>query len=301
MSRPSARRGVVGQELEGDREQDRLQLGLGGRNHDRGRDTPGSASGELVTATTGPPRAWISAIEPMFLSHSSSLGGDDHGRDVGAHEGQGAVLELGGRVGLGVHVGDLLQLLGTLEGDVVAAHPSDVEGARGRGEVLGRVGDGVLAGEHLCDLSGQSAEGPHEPATVGRAHVADASEVESQEGQDDGGRRERLRRSDRHLGPGVEVDPRAALAGDGAARGVDDAEDPASFALDLLDRGQGVEGLTRLADGDVEGVGLDDRVAVAELRGGLGIGRDAGEALDQLGADEAGVEGGAASEDLDTA
>ncbi len=50
-----------------------------------------------------------------------------------------------------------------------------------------------------------------------------------------------------------------------------------------------------------ERVGVDDRVAVAELGGGLGVRRDAGQLLDQLGADHARVVRGAAAEDLDPA
>ena len=81
--------------------------------------------------------------------------------------------------------------------------------------------------------------------------------------------------------------PPSALAGDRAADHVDHAEDAAALALDLLDRGERVEGLARLADGDVERVGLDDGIAVAELRGRLGVGRDPGELLDQVRADAA--------------
>ena len=47
--------------------------------------------------------------------------------------------------------------------------------------------------------------------------------------------------------------------------------------------------------------GSIDRVAVAELRGRLGVGRDPGELLDQLGAHLADVVGRAAAEDLDPA
>src|SRR5690606_32726084 len=48
-------------------------------------------------------------------------------------------------------------------------------------------------------------------------------------------------------------------------------------------------------------VGVDDRVAVTELGGRLGVGGDARELLDHLRADHAGVVRGAAAEDLHTA
>ena len=80
---------------------------------------------------------------------------------------------------------------------------------------------------------------------------------------------------------------------------VDDAEHPAALALHLVHRGQGVGGLARLADRDVQAVLLDHRIAVAELRGRLGVGRHAGQRLDQVRAADAGVVGRAAAEDLD--
>src|SRR5204863_4190114 len=76
---------------------------------------------------------------------------------------------------------------------------------------------------------------------------------------------------------------------DGGTYDVDEPDDAAALALDLLDGEQGVEGLARLAHRDVQRVGLDDRVAVAELRRGLGIGRDPGQLLDETGSDLARV------------
>ena len=99
-------------------------------------------------------------------------------------------------------------------------------------------------------------------------------------------------------GPGVQVDAAVDLAGDGRADHVDDADHPAALALQLLHRGQGVDGLAGLADRDVERVRLDHRVAVAELGGGLGGGRHPGQVLDQLRAQVTGVAGRAAAEDL---
>ena len=52
-------------------------------------------------------------------------------------------------------------------------------------------------------------------------------------------------------------------------------------------------------DGDVQRVRVDDRAAVAELAGRLGVGGDAGQLLDQGRAHLARVVGGAAAEELD--
>ena len=144
----------------------------------------------------------------------------------------------------------------------------------------------------------QGLEGGDQPSPVALAEVADAPEVQGQ--QREGGHRggEGLGGGDGDLRPGVEVDAAAALAGDARAHHVDDAEDGPALAADLLDGPQGVEGLAGLAHRHVDGVRLNDRIAVAELRGRLGVGGDAGDALDELGPGQAGVVGRAAAEDL---
>jgi hypothetical protein len=96
----------------------------------------------------------------------------------------------------------------------------------------------------------------------------------------------------------VQVDAAVALARDRGADHVDDPDDPAALALQLLHRGERVDRLAGLADRDVEGVGLHHRVAVAELRRGLRAGRHPREVLDQLGSQLTGVARRAAAEDL---
>ena len=100
-------------------------------------------------------------------------------------------------------------------------------------------------------------------------------------------------------GPGVQEDPVAALPADRAAHDVDRPDDLAALAAQFLDRHQRVDRLARLADRDVQRVGVNDRVAVPELRRGLGVGRDAGQFLDQQSAHLAGVVSRAAAEKLD--
>src|SRR5580693_7991197 len=99
----------------------------------------------------------------------------------------------------------------------------------------------------------------------------------------------------------VAVNVSVALPGDGAADRVHHAEYAAPLALQLLDGGQRVVGLAGLADPHVQGVRLHDGVAVTELRGGLGRGRDAGQVLDELRANLARVVGRAAAEHQDPA
>ena len=87
----------------------------------------------------------------------------------------------------------------------------------------------------------------------------------------------------------MHIDP-VTFAGDGRADDVDDGDDPSTLSLDLRHGGERVGGLSGLTDGDVQHVGLDDRVAVAELARRLGIGGNASQVLDQLGAGNTGVE-----------
>ena len=60
---------------------------------------------------------------------------------------------------------------------------------------------------------------------------------------------------------------------------------------------EGVHGLPRLRDGDDEGVGTNDRIAVAELARELDLDRDAGPVLDRVLRDHACVRRSAAGDD----
>ena len=159
--------------------------------------------------------------------------------------------------------------------------------------------DGVLVTDDLLDLRRQGAQAGDDPLAVGDRQVPDPAQGEGEHGEADGHVGQRLGRGDRDLGPGVQVDAAVALPGDGGADDVDQAHDLAALALDLAHGERGVGGLAGLADRDVQGVGLDDGVAVAELGGGLGVGRDAGQLLDHRGAHLADVVGRSAAQDLD--
>jgi len=52
-----------------------------------------------------------------LLNISPEAGNKEDGRTLFADQRDGAVLHLGGRVALGVHVGDFLELQGAFEGD----------------------------------------------------------------------------------------------------------------------------------------------------------------------------------------
>ena len=156
----------------------------------------------------------------------------------------------------------------------------------------------VLAGQDLLDLAGQPLEPGDQALAVGDRQVAHPAELQGEQREAEEHVGQRLGAGDRDLGPGVQVDAAVALAGDGRADDVDQADAAPALAAYLLHGEQGVDGLAGLAHRDVEGVGLDHRVAVAELAGRLGVGGDAGELLDQRGAHLADVVGRAAAEDL---
>ena len=82
----------------------------------------------------------------------------------------------------------------------------------------------------------------------------------------------------------MNIDTATAFPCDRAADGIDDAKYSPALALDFLHRRERVEGFTRLAHRDIERVLLDNRVAVAKLRGRFGVSGDARELLDQLSA-----------------
>ena len=149
--------------------------------------------------------------------------------------------------------------------------------------------------------AGSRSSAGYHALPVGDGEVAHPAEEQREEGEADSHVGQGLRRGDRDLGPGVEVDPPVALTGDRRSDDVDEADDLAALALDLPHGEGGVGRLTRLAHRDVEGVRLDDGVAVAELRRGLGVRRDAGHLLDHQRAQLADVVRRPASQDLDAA
>ena len=164
---------------------------------------------------------------------------------------------------------------------------------------LGQLGDLRLGREDLRDLAGQPRAGP---ATIRWPSANDRSRTRPrcrrQQRERDRHVGERLGGGHRDLGAGVQVDAAVARAGDRAADDVDHAQHPAALALQLLHGGERVERLAGLADRDVQRVRVDHRVAVAELRGRLGVGGQPGQLLDQPRAELARVVGRAAAEDL---
>jgi len=153
----------------------------------------------------------------------------------------------------------------------------------------------------LPQLLRQRRESLEQPAAIGGRQVPDAAEVDCEEREGDGRAGEGLGRHDGDLRTGMQVDAASAFPRDRAADHIDDAEHPPTLALDLLHCRQRIERLARLADGDIERIAFDHRVAVTELGSRFGIRRYPRQLFDQMGAEAAGDVGRAAAEDLDAA
>ena len=121
-----------------------------------------------------------------------------------------------------------------------------------------------------------------------------AAEVQGQHGQHGHLVGERLGAGDADLGAGVEVDAAVGLAGDAAADDVAQRQRRMPLALRFAQGGQRVGRLARLRDGQDDGVAVDRRIAIAELRGVFDLDRNAGELLEQVFADQGRVIAGAA-------
>ena len=176
------------------------------------------------------------------------------------------MLELARGVGLGVDVGDLLELERALEAQGVVEIPADVE----HGVVIeidGRVVLDLLAvGEHALHLLRQGL-GLRDQAVVFRLRdrAAHAGEVDAEQVQHHQLGGVRLRRGHGDLGTGPGVEHVVGFAGDGAAHHVHDGQNPRSARFGFAQRRHGVERLARLADDDGERRPVHDGVAVAEF------------------------------------
>jgi hypothetical protein len=92
------------------------------------------------------------------LSSNWSFRGDGDDRHVGIDQRQRAVLELAGRVGFGVNVGDLLELQGAFHGDRVMPATAEEEGVVFVGKALRPDLDIAFELKNLVDRNRQMAE-----------------------------------------------------------------------------------------------------------------------------------------------
>ncbi len=142
---------------------------------------------------------------------------------------------------------------------------------------LARPGTRPTRSRQAAQVGDELARGARHRSSVPRR----SAEQDRQQVQVDQRRGEGLGRGHADLRPGLHRDVAVGHAHRLRADGVDDAPQRGAFAARLLHRRQRVGRLARLADGQHHRVGVDDRIAVAELGGDIDLDRDARQAFDQ--------------------
>ena len=210
------------------------------------------------------------------------------------------MLQLAGRVGLGVDIADLLQLERALEADGIVDAPADEEHVLRIGLLRGKPLDTLLIEQDALDLLRQRSELRDELRIALLFELAPHLRKfngEGVAGDELGGVRLRGRYRDLRSGEGIEYVIR--LARDGGTDDIDDAEGLQAAGLRFAQCGQRIGGLTGLADDDHEAVRIEDRVPVAELGGELDADRDPGETLHHVLRHDTDMVGRATGNDID--
>ena len=234
------------------------------------------------------------------LVEQRRIGAQGHHQCPLLDQGDGAVLELAGGVGLGVDIADLLELQGALQAHGVVQVPADeedgvvIEVSGGKiGDVLGviqellhQVRQGLDLGDDGVVLLGIHGPQLFRQVQAHQVHQHQLGGVGLGGGHGDFG-----------AGPGVEHV--VGVPGDGGAHHVDDGQGPAAPALGLPHGGHGVQSLAGLADDDDQGLFIHQRVAVAELAGQHHLHRAAHQLFPVVLADHTHVIAGAAGDDED--
>ncbi len=210
------------------------------------------------------------------------------------------MLQLAGRVALGMDVADLLELERPLErGRVGVAPPDEHEPAR-VDVAAGELGHAGTAVERDLGLLGQAPQRRAELELL--LETQPTAGLGDGRGDDDQSRdlgHERLRGGDGDLRTGLQEEDRPSLAGDRRADGVGHRDDRTAALAGEAGRGDRVGRLARLGHRDDQGPLVERRGAVAELRADVGPGRDPHPVLDGGRADQRGVIGRAAGDQLD--
>ena len=209
------------------------------------------------------------------------------------------MLEFSGGVGLGVDIGDLLELQRALHAERIVQIPADEEHGIVIEILRGVILDLLAAGQDLLDLRGQRGDGGGQAVRLfGADRIALCGEIDSQQIQHSHLRGIRLGRRHGDLRPGPGVEHVVRFAGDGAADDVDDGQNPRAEALCLAQRGHGVERLAGLADNNGKRPFVYNRAAIAELGGQNDLDRHPRQLFEVILADHAHMIRRAAGDDL---
>jgi len=181
----------------------------------------------------------------------------------------------------GVNVADFLELQGPFQGDGIvesAAQEEPVLPVHVR-PAISRIW--LDCSRIVLIFSGICASSSMHQGGLAAADVAPAPQLDGQHAQHRTWAVKALVLATPISGPDVQIDARIGRPGDGGAHDIDDAQDGGPPLLGLLDGGERVGRLARLADSDHDGPVADDRIAVAELTGVFRLGGDAGQVLEQ--------------------
>ena len=198
------------------------------------------------------------------------VGGDEHYGHVLVNQCYRAVLHLGRRVAFGVYVADFFQLQRTFKSHGVVEAASHVEGVLGVGKSTGYFLYLAVFGEHGLYFAWDGGQFGYGLLVFllrdGALLVGEGEGEERQHGNLAG---ESLGRGHADFRTYVYVYAGVRRPGDARAYGVDYAEAQGVVVLCQLEGGQRVGRLAALRYGYDNVAGLDDGVAVAELRGVL--------------------------------
>ena len=226
------------------------------------------------------------------------VGGEGNGAHSGVYEGYGAVLHLPCRVALGMNVADFLELQGPLRGDGGAGSPSQEQEVSVMPDPVGQLAVAVSLRQQIADEPGAAGQLVHQAAgSCVVETAAGAAQVYGQQVQDGQGGDEGLGAGNAYFQPSPHIERAVGDAGGLAFLGVADGDQRRALLAGQVHRRHGVGGLARLPDGDHQRARADQRVAVAELRCALGLGRDAGQPLDVMAAHLRRVKAGAAADE----
>ena len=181
----------------------------------------------------GPPGAHLQHVGHGLVKQLP-IGPQGHHQRAVLNQADGAVFEFPGGVGLGVDVGDLLELQGALQAQGVVHIAANKEHAVVVEILRGEILDIVLVGEDGLHLPRQQEHLIQHRVVLALLHRAsDLSKVQRQQVHHRHLGGVRLGGSHGDLRPGPGVEHLVGLPGDGAAHHIDDGEDAPPQPLGL--------------------------------------------------------------------
>ena len=228
------------------------------------------------------------------------IGAQCHHQSALLNEADGTVLELTGGVGLGVDIGDLLELQGALQAQGIVHIATDEEDAIVVEILAGVVLNVVLVGEDLLHLGRQQQHLlQHGVVLLLRHGAQQTGQVQSQQIQHRQLGGIGLSGGHSNLRPRPGVEHLVRLPGDRRAHHIDDGEDSSPQPLGLPEGGHGIQSLTRLADHNDQGLVIHNGIHVPELRRQGHLHRDPQDPLQVVFPNHAHVVRGSAGHDVE--